>query len=74
MGGDEEREGTSLSEEADLVDGCDDGINLSKIVSPAQTLARAAIPHSLALEWSPNNRTVSNCKLGESAAWENATL
>jgi len=51
MGGDKERKGASIREEADLVDRSDDAVD------------------SLAFERSPNNSSISNCKLGQTTSW-----
>lgn len=70
---DEERQGTSVSKEANLIDGCDNSINLNQRELKL-CITFQADSHGFALEWSPNYSSISNGELGQTATWKDTAL
>jgi hypothetical protein len=70
---DEEGQGTSVSKEANLVDGGDNSIHLNQHELKLYITFQAD-SHGFALERSPNYSAISNGKLGQTTTWEDTTL
>ena len=69
-----EWEGASISEKADLVDRCHNGINLEDISIDSTPAHETPVSYSLALEWSPDYSPVANSELRKTTTWKNAAL